>query len=91
MKTRFEVLSQSEVERICIASFGILAEVGIKCEYAKAQELFRQAGAQVDENSHAVRIPEHLGRWALENALKNIASTATILVFTAKSAARCRC
>jgi trimethylamine:corrinoid methyltransferase-like protein len=68
MKTRFEVLSQSEVERICAASFGILAEVGIKCEYAKAQELFRQAGAQVDENSRAVRIPEHLGRWALENA-----------------------
>ncbi|MCJ7532306.1 MAG: hypothetical protein MUO64_14915 [Anaerolineales bacterium] len=42
MKTRFEVLSQTEVERICTASFGILAEVGIKCEYAKAQELFRQ-------------------------------------------------
>ena len=68
MKTCFEVLSQSEVERICAASFGILAEVGIKCEYAKAQELFRQAGAQVDENSHAVCIPEQLARWALENA-----------------------
>ena len=69
MKTaRFEVLSQAEVERIHAASMEILAEVGIKVNYKAARELFRQAGAQVDEATFAVKIPEKLIRWATEQA-----------------------
>ncbi|MEW5867804.1 MAG: trimethylamine methyltransferase family protein [Chloroflexota bacterium] len=69
MKTaRFEVLSQAEVERIHAASMQILAEVGVKVEYKKALDIFRQAGAQVDEQAHCVRLPESLVRWAVEQA-----------------------
>jgi trimethylamine---corrinoid protein Co-methyltransferase len=71
MKTaRFEVLSQAEVERIHAASMEILAEVGIKVNYKKARQLFREAGADVDEDTLAVRVPEKLVRWAVDQAPK---------------------
>jgi trimethylamine--corrinoid protein Co-methyltransferase len=68
--TRFEVLSPQEVERIHAASMEILAEVGIKVNYKKARELFREAGAEVDESTLAVKIPEKLVRWAVDQAPK---------------------
>jgi trimethylamine--corrinoid protein Co-methyltransferase len=64
---RFEVLSQSEVERIDTASMDILATVGVRVEWQKARDLFREAGATV-EDSLQVRIPEKLVRWAVEQA-----------------------
>ncbi len=71
MKTvLFEVLNQVEVERIHAASMEILAEVGIKVNYKPARDLFRQAGAEVNETTLAVRIPEKLVRWATEQAPK---------------------
>ena len=61
MKTqRFEVLSQAEVERIHSASIEILAEVGIKVSYKTARDVYRQAGAMVDDQAESVRIPEEL-------------------------------
>ena len=69
MKTaRFEVLSQEEVERIHAASMEILAEVGIKVNYKKAREIVRGAGAEVDEETMAVRLPENLVCWAVDQA-----------------------
>jgi trimethylamine---corrinoid protein Co-methyltransferase len=71
MKTnRFEVLSLDEIERIHSTSMEILAEVGIKVNYKKARHLFREAGAEVDEQTLAVKIPERLVRWAVEQAPK---------------------
>jgi trimethylamine--corrinoid protein Co-methyltransferase len=71
MKTsRFEVFSQAEVERIHAASMEILAEVGVKVTYKPARELFREAGAELDEATQAVKIPEKLVRWATEQAPK---------------------
>ena len=67
---RFEVLSQAEVERIHAASMEILAEVGIKVNYRRARELFREAGAEVDEETLAVKVPEKLVRWAVDQAPK---------------------
>jgi len=69
MKTaRFEVLNQQEVERIHAASMEVLASVGIKVDYPTARDLFREAGAQVEEEKQCVRIPETLVRWALDQA-----------------------
>ena len=69
MKTsRFEVLSQAEVERIHAASMEILATVGIRVDYGRAREIFRQAGAAVDDAAQCVRIPEKLVRWAVDQA-----------------------
>ena len=65
---RFEVLSQQEIERIHAASMEILADVGIKVDYGKARELFRQAGAQVDEKMHVVHIPASLVQQSLGQA-----------------------
>jgi len=71
MKTaRFEVLSQDEVERIHAASMEILAEVGIKVNYKKARDIFREAGAEVDEETLSVKLPEKLVRWAVDQAPK---------------------
>ena len=71
MKTaRFEVLSQNEVERIHAASMEILAEVGIKVNFKKARDIFREAGADVDEETQAVKLPEKLVRWAVDQAPK---------------------
>jgi len=66
--TRFEVLSQQEIERIHSASMEVLAEVGIRVDYRTARDLFREAGAEVDDDEACVRIPEDLVRWALEQA-----------------------
>jgi trimethylamine--corrinoid protein Co-methyltransferase len=69
MKTsRFEVLSPQEIERIHSASIEVLATVGIKVDYRTARDLFRQAGAEVDDEEACVRIPEDLVRWALDQA-----------------------
>ena len=69
MKTaRFEVLSQREIERIHAASMEILADVGIRVDYGRARELFRQAGAQVDEEMRVVHIPARLVQEAVEQA-----------------------
>jgi len=71
MKTaRFEVLSKTEVERIHAASMEILSEVGIKVNYKKARKVFREAGAEVDEETLAVKLPEKLVRWAVDQAPK---------------------
>lgn len=56
--TRFQVLSQREVECIHSASMEILATVGIKVDYQTARDLFRRAGAEVDDELSRVRIPE---------------------------------
>ena len=62
------VLSQEEVERISDASMEVLAEVGIKVPYKKAREIFRENGANVDDTTFAVRLPEKIVRWAIEQA-----------------------
>lgn len=69
MKTsRFEVLSQKEVETIHAASMEILSTVGVKVDFPYARQLFREAGAEVDEATLAVKIPESLVRKAVEKA-----------------------
>ncbi len=66
--TRFEVLSPKEIERIHDASMEVLATVGVKVDYATARDLFRQAGAEVDDERACVRVPEELVQWALDQA-----------------------
>ena len=71
MKTaRFEVLSKDEVERIHAASMEILAQVGIKVKYKKARDIFREAGAEVDDEAMTVKLSEKLVRRAVDQAPK---------------------
>ncbi|HKJ28441.1 MAG TPA: trimethylamine methyltransferase family protein, partial [Anaerolineales bacterium] len=64
----FTVLSQDEVERISNASMEVLAEVGIKVPYKKARDVFKQGGAEVDDETFAVKLPEKVVRSAIEQA-----------------------
>lgn len=68
MKTLLEVLSKEEIETIHAASMEVLQTVGIKVDYSVARELFKKAGAAVDEATQAVRIPEALVRQAIGSA-----------------------
>lgn len=70
MRTRYEVLSQAEVERICAAAYEILDEVGVRCDYTRALEIFGQAGARVDADDQSVRISQSLVEKALSSAPK---------------------
>jgi len=65
---RFEVLSPAEVERIHVASMDVLASVGVKVEYARAREIFRRAGARVDDSRQCVCLSEELVRQAVARA-----------------------
>jgi trimethylamine---corrinoid protein Co-methyltransferase len=65
---RFEVLSPREIERIHAASMEILATVGMHVDWAKARDLFRDAGADVDDERCRVRLPEALVRRAVAKA-----------------------
>jgi trimethylamine--corrinoid protein Co-methyltransferase len=66
--TRFEVLTPQEVERIHDASMEVLDVVGVKVDYKTARDIFRQAGAEVDDETQSVRLPEKLVRWAVKQA-----------------------
>ena len=68
MKSRFEVLSSSELDLIHAASMEVLFEIGVKVEYKRARDIFRDAGCTVDENEKSVKIPEKVVLWALEQA-----------------------
>jgi trimethylamine--corrinoid protein Co-methyltransferase len=65
---RFEVLSPEEVERIHAASMALLARAGVQVEWPKARDLFREAGADVDDEGQRVRISEDLVRHAVDQA-----------------------
>ncbi|MEJ2207645.1 MAG: trimethylamine methyltransferase family protein [Anaerolineae bacterium] len=69
MKTsRFQVLSPDEVERIHAVSMELLSSVGVHVDWPLARDLFRQAGADVDDEGQRVRLPEELVRQALDRA-----------------------
>ena len=64
----FEALTQAEVEEIDAASMRVLEGVGLQIELKRARDAFGEAGAEVDEGTRSVRIPEALVRWAIEQA-----------------------
>ena len=62
------VLGQDQLETIHHASLRILGDIGIEFMGEQARELFRQAGAEVDNVTGRVRIGEDLVAKALDNA-----------------------
>lgn len=63
-----EALSPEQLEMIHDTSMRLLEEQGIELLSAQARQLFRQAGAKVDENSEMVRAPRELFMEALSHA-----------------------
>jgi len=66
--TLYEVLSNTEVERIHSASMEVLETIGVKVDYKTAREIFRHAGAIVDDERNNVRLPEALVTKAVSQA-----------------------
>jgi trimethylamine--corrinoid protein Co-methyltransferase len=55
-----EILSAEQVERILTAAFRILEEAGLEIRSAAAREVYRRAGALVDEETQLVRLGRDL-------------------------------
>lgn len=53
-------LNQEDITRIHETSLKVFAEVGIRVNCPEALDLFRQAGATVDESKNIVRIPRNV-------------------------------
>lgn len=64
----WQVLDAAEIQQIDAASREILQTIGLQVDLKKARALFHAAGAQVDENSHVVRIPTSLVQHAVASA-----------------------
>src|SRR5215472_3639496 len=55
-----EILTAEQVERIVLAAFRVLQEAGLEIRSAPAREVYRRAGALVDESSQMVRLGREL-------------------------------
>jgi trimethylamine---corrinoid protein Co-methyltransferase len=51
-----EILSAEQVERILVAAFRVLEEAGLEIRSSAAREVFRRAGALVDDETQMVRL-----------------------------------
>jgi len=57
---KLTVLDDGDVNRIHDASLEILRTIGVRIPHAEMRRLFREAGAEVDETTEVVKIPERL-------------------------------
>ncbi len=64
------ILSDTQIARLHDAALSLLASPGVRIPHAAMRERFRAAGAEVDEATACVRIPERLVMWALDQAGK---------------------
>src|SRR3984885_9762652 len=55
-----EILSSEQVERILVAAFQVLEEAGLEIRSAAAREVYRHAGALVDDATQMVRLGREL-------------------------------
>ena len=65
MQPKLSLLTDDLVQRILDEAFQLLLKPGIKVQNAEARQLLREAGAQVDEETLVVRIPEQIAKAAL--------------------------
>ena len=66
MRPRIEFISQDLIEQILDEAFQLLMSPGIKVQDPEVRMMLDDGGAQVDQESDVVSIPEHLGRWAFK-------------------------
>jgi trimethylamine--corrinoid protein Co-methyltransferase len=63
-----EILTTEQVERILVAAFRVLEEAGLEIRSAAAREVYRRAGALVDEDAQLVRLGRELVEAQLAHA-----------------------
>jgi trimethylamine--corrinoid protein Co-methyltransferase len=67
------VLSDAQLTKLHDASLAILAKVGVELPHTEVQRRFQEAGANVDDATRRVRIPESLVEESLAQAGKSFA------------------
>lgn len=71
-KPTLEFLSQADIIAIDEGSKTVLEKVGLLVNHAKAREMFKEAGCEVDEKTKVVKIPRSLVDWAVSVAPTHI-------------------
>jgi trimethylamine--corrinoid protein Co-methyltransferase len=66
MQPKLSLLDTKLIERIIEEAYQLMLKPGIKVQNAEARKLLAEAGAQVDEETLVVRIPEQIVKKALE-------------------------
>ncbi|HAX68359.1 MAG TPA: hypothetical protein DCY14_02020, partial [Anaerolineae bacterium] len=66
MQPKLSLLDEELIDRILDEAYELLLNPGIKVQNAEARQLLSEAGAQVDEETMVVRIPEQIVRRAVE-------------------------
>jgi len=65
MQPKLSLLTDELIQRILDEAFQLMLKPGIKVQNAEARKLLAKAGAQVDEETFVVRIPEQIVKIAL--------------------------
>ncbi len=71
---RFQILTESDLQRIHAGTLHVLERVGIRVDSNAARKLLRDRGADVDDRTRVVRFPSHL----VEEALRKKATSITL-------------
>ena len=66
MQPKLSLLDEALIARIVEEAYQLMLKPGIKVQNAEARQLLAEAGAQVDEETMVVRIPEQIVRKALK-------------------------
>jgi trimethylamine--corrinoid protein Co-methyltransferase len=66
MQPKLSLLDDALIARILDEAYQLMLKPGIKVQNAEARQLLAEAGADVNEETHVVRIPEQIVRKALE-------------------------
>lgn len=69
---RYKPLSERDVQRIHKASLEVLERVGIEVQPSECREIFRRAGARIDEDANRVYIPAAMVEDALATAQNEV-------------------
>ena len=70
MQTRLQVLTEDEKSQVHERSLKLLARTGVRVDTARGRQILKAAGAQVDENTHIVRLHKNQVEAALGLAPK---------------------
>ncbi len=65
---QYRPITDQDVEKIHKTSLRVFAEIGIQVNLTEARELFRNAGAEVNESNHIVKIPQDLAEELINKA-----------------------
>ena len=57
---QYKPLNDQDIKKIHETSMRVFAEIGVQVNFSEARELFRHAGAEVEESSRVVKVPPDL-------------------------------